>query len=311
MIKNYKNRAIFFFFGIILIINTVLVTSVFFAFSSIIRKDYTQKLTSVANQTSVNANGIFSFFEEEIEIFINKYDVEEGLGGFSINMPDFVRMDSTSFENILIFKGEEPVYASTAQIVDFYRETGFDKKILEFTKNKSSGWIINEEKDDVSSPYESLVYIRTIYDTDIKERVGCVIAEVSQKQLIHLLNLDSAKDDVKQREFLPHSVGICVNDKIYFFEDVNAPKIISNTRELEAERNERYFVNSIGEKKFYTIHNTKVMKNKIYLVLFLLIVIFLVITFFSYRIFKFMVNEICERIDSLNRKMENYGDKSL
>ncbi len=124
-------------------------TSVFFAFSSIIKKDYTQKLTSVANQTSVNAYGIFSFFEEKIEIFINKYDVEEGFGRFSINMPDFVRMDSTSFENILIFKGEEPVYASTAQIVDFYRETGFDKKILDFTKNNSSGWIINEEKDDV------------------------------------------------------------------------------------------------------------------------------------------------------------------
>lgn len=311
MINVYKNRAMFFLFGIILIINTVLMASVFFAFSSIIERDYTEKLTSVASQTSVNANSIFLFFEEEIEVFINKYNVEKGLGNFRFDSPNFVRMDSTNFEKISIFKGEEPVYASSAEIVDFYRETGFDKKIIDFAKRKSSGWIIKEDKDDVLSPYESLAYVRTIYDADTKEIIGCVIAEVSQKQLIRLLNLDTKILADDQKGFLPHSVGICVDSKIFFLGDGNVPKIISDTRNFEVGRNERYFVNSMGEKKFYTVHNTKILKKKILLVLFLFIGLFLVIMFFSYRIFKFMLNEICERMDNLNRKIENYGDKSL
>ncbi len=311
MINVYKNRAIFFLFGIILVINIVLVTSVFFAFSSVIKRDYTEKLTSVASQTAANTNAIFSFFEEELEVFINKYNIEEGIGNFKLDSPNFVRMDSTSFENILIFKGEEPVYAGNAQIVDFYRETGFDKKIIDFTQKKSSGWIINEEKEAVLSPYESLVYVRTIYATGTKERIGCVIAVVSQKQLIHLLNIGSANSDGQQKEFLPHFAGVCVDGKIFFPGDGNVPRIISDAKNFKVGKNERYFVNTIGEKKYYTVHDTKIMKNKISMVLVLLIVLFLVTTFFSYRIFKFMVNEICERIDNLNRKMENYGDKSL
>lgn len=311
MINVYKNRAIFFLFGIILIINTVLMSLVFFAFSSIVESDYTEKLTTVAEQTTANANRIFSFFEEEIELFINKYNVEEGLGSFNFDTPNFVRTDSTSFEKIMIFKGEELVYASGAEIVDFYRQTEFYKKIFAVTESKVSGWTINEEKESVLRPFESLVYVRTLFDTDTKEKIGCVVAQVSQVQLIRLLKLDSVVPDRDKKEFLPHSVGICVDGKIFFLSNTNAPKIIPDTDKLETEKDEKHFVNSIGGKKFITVHSIVNLKNKIHLVLFLFITLYIIITVFSYRLLGFIVSEICERIDSLNCKIENYGDKSL
>ncbi len=303
MINMYKNRAILFLFSIILIINTVLMSLVFFAYSSIIKKDYNEKLTSVASQTVANANGVLSFFEEEIEVFINKYNVEEALESLRFETA-FVRVDSTSFEKITIFKGLEPVYASRAEIVEFYRETEFDKKIIALSRDRQSGWLINEEKDSIVSPYERLVYVRTLFDADTKENIGCVVAEVSQNQLLRLLGLDEVEPDAKKKEFLPHSVGICVDGKIFLLGEGNVPRLVSKTEDLAVGRNEIHFVNSLDGKKFITVHNTKMLKSKIYMVLFLLITLFLVITFFSYRMLRFMVNEICERIDSLNHKID-------
>lgn len=311
MIYVYKNRAIFFLFGIILIINTVLMSLVFFAFSSIIKKDYAEKLNSVASQTSANANRIFSFFEEETEVFINKYNVEEELESFKIDAVNFVRMDSTSFEKILIFKGEEPVYTSSAEIVDFYRQTEFAKKISAVTESRTSGWIINEAKESELNSYDSLIYVRTLFDTKTNVKIGCVVAEVSQNQLIRLLNLRRNAPKGENKEFLPDYVGIGVDGKIFLIGDSNAPRIISDIEDFELGRNEKYIVNSIGTKEFITVHNTEILKSKISMVLILFIALFLVITLFSYRILKFMVNEICERIDNLNRKIENYGEKSL
>ena len=173
MINSYKNRAMFLLFGIILVINIILMSTVFFAYSSIVKKDYEEKLTTVSDQTAVNTNRILSFLEEEIEVFINKNRIEQDIENFRLDGTNYLRIDSTSFERITIFKGTEIVYSGSAEIVDFYRQTEFDKKIIEVAENDESGWIINEEKELLLNPYESLFYVRTLFDRDTNERIGC------------------------------------------------------------------------------------------------------------------------------------------
>ena len=309
MINVYKNRVIFFLFGIILIINTVLMSLVFFAFSSIIKRDYAEKLTSVANQTSANANGILSFFEEEIEVFINKYNVEESIDTFKLEAPNFIRMDSTSFEDHLIFKGSECVYASDLYTADFYKEM-----LLEIMPDiTDKNWYISEKKNKIISSRGTLIYVRTLFAPNTNKKVGCVMAAVSQTQLAKLLNLSLGMEFEGEKEFLPHSVGICADDKILFLGENS--QIIPKTDDMHVGDNEMYVINSIEGKEFFTLHNTKILDNKILVVFILFVLLFAVITFFSYRILKFMVNEICMRIDNLNQKIEMYSpsgeDKSL
>jgi len=304
----YKNRAKFLLFGIILIINIILVSLVFIAYSSIIKSDYEEKLTSVASQTAANANLILSFFEEEIEVFINKYNVEEELDSFKLDAPDFVRVDSTSFEEVMIFNGVEPVYASNAEYVDFYREMVTTKSFVNVMENHTNRWLINEEKGKILNSHGTLIYVRTLFDTYANEKCGFVVAAVSSGQLLKLLNISTGYQTGRKGEFLPHSVGISIDDKILFLGD-NLPgkeKAVLNEKELSVGKNEMYFVNCIGEKEFITMHDSKILKDKIYVVLLLFILIFVVITLSSYKILTFILNEICVRMDNLNLRIEMY-----
>ncbi len=309
MINIYKNRAIFLLFGIISVINIILLSVVFFAYSANLKKDYEEKLTSVASQTAANANLILSFFEEEIEIFINKYSVEESLESFQIDAPNFVRVDSTSFEELVIFNGVEPVYATNAEHVEFYREMVLDDKFKNVTKNKISRWLINEEKGKILTSYGTLIYVRSLYDTDTNEKSGCVVAAVSTNQLLKLLNLGSGYQEGKEREFLPHSVGFSIDDKILLLGEntVEKDKVIFKKEDLRTGKNEVYFTNVCDEKEIYTIHNTKMLKDKIFIVLFLFVLLFAVITFSSYKMLAFLLSEICDRIDKLNHEIEMYS----
>lgn len=309
MINNYKNRAIFLLFGIISVINTILLSSVFFAYSTNLKKDYEEKLSSVASQVAANASLILSFFEEEIEVFINKYSVEEGLDSFQIDVPNFVRTDSTSFEEIIIFNEKEPVYVSGAEHVEFYRELILSTNFDNVMKDKNNRWLISEKKDELLPTYGMLSYVRTLFDTDTNEKCGYVVAAVSTNQLMNLLNLSAGYQNSREREFLPHSVGISVDDKIFFLGEniVKNEKIIFDKENWHTDGDEMHFVNICNGNEFFTIHSTKALTKKIFVVLSLFALVFVATTLTSYKILTFLLNEICDRIDKLNHKIETYS----
>ena len=287
----------------------ILLSLVFFAYSANLKKDYEEKLTSVAEQTAANANLILSFFEEEIEVFINKYNVEESLDSFQIDMPNFVRVDSTSFEEIVIFNGVEPVYANNAEYVEFYSDMVLNNEFISAMENKTARWLINEEKGKILTSDGTLIYVRTLFAPDANDKCGYVVAAVSSSQLLKLLNLSSGYQDGKEREFFPHSVGISVDDKILLFgkNTVEKDKVILNKKDLSDDGTKVYFMNVYNEKEFFVFYNTKELKDKLLIVLFLFVLLFVIITISSYKLLTFLLNEICNRIDKLNYKIEMYS----
>lgn len=307
MLNSYKNRVIFFLFGIVLVTNAVLLSLVFFAYSSVLKKDYTDKLNVVARQSAVNANLILSVIEEETEVFINKHNVEEELDGFKLEAVNFVRADNTIFEVLTIFKDDSIVYTGNAEFVDYYTEPGFCRKISDITTKKKSGWFIHQNPEKPLDFPGSLFYVRTLFEQDGKTSKGCVLATVSQNQLARLLNLYTDFSEETRFNFLPRSIGICIGDKIFFPSENNARNITEKENGAELSKNEECFKNSLGDKEFYTVHSTKNLKSKLFVVLTMFIVLFVIITLLSYLILRFVVNKTCSRINNLNKKIESYS----
>lgn len=239
-------------------------------------------------------------------MFINKNKVEESLDSFQIDATNFVRIDSTSFEEIIIFNGKEPVYVSGTEYVEFYRELILTTNFDDAMKDKNNRWLISEKKDEPLPNYGMLSYVRTLFDSETNEKCGYVIATVSANQLDNLLSLSGGYQNSSEREFLPHSVGISIDDKILFLGEniVKKGKIIFDKENFQADGNELYFVNISNENEFFTIHSTKALTNKILVILSLFILVFAATTLTSYKILIFLLNEICGRINKLNYKIE-------
>lgn len=306
MKNNYKTRAMLLLFSIITIINVIMLTMVYFSYSSSIKDDYEEKLSSVASQASANANLILSLFEEEIEIFINKYSIEKDLESFKIDAPNFVRTESISFEQIVIFNGTEPCYISSAEHVDFYRDMVTGARFAQTMKGRDRGWFIRDGRGESLNQHGPLFYARTLFDNETKEEIGYIVAAVATNQL---LNLIEGHNDDQKGDFLPDDIGISIDGEMFFpRENVSRnEKRIFSSEDLHVRKNEVCFVNTYNGKDFYTIHNTKALRNKTLTVLYLFLAFFAVITVVSYKILTFLINEICDRIDKLNDKIERYS----
>ena len=294
-------------FSLIAAVNIFLFTIVFFSYANVLENDYENKLTSTTRQMASNISRTLSFFEEEIEIFINKYNITENLHSYNLEKDTSIRTDSISFDSIAIFRENTLVYANTVEGADFYRHM-MQKEILEEKmKEKDREWIITDNVENVSGENTVLCYVRKIQPDEANRKHGYIVAIVSQKHLVNQIDLYYTDQNGKAAYFKPSFAGIRLEGKNLFLVDDAL-----NIEDAYEENNDEVFnVDIQDDIEFFIARSNDIMNRKIFSILLVFILILIAIILSAYKVLKIILDEISGRINSLNHRMENYSSKDV
>ena len=293
--------------GLITLFNGILFSLSFFSFATILKQDNSQKISTITKQISNNMSSILNFYENEVETFINKNNIVENLDSFTINNTYSIKIDNNSFDEVAIFKSKDLVFLNSIVNEHFYRRLPIEGYFDIDKGIDLNGWFFKTLSEENFKFNEALHYKRVLCEAETDKQIGFVVATISADKIRkHLL---SAVDNstIQNHSFMPVSIGLAIDGKIFLEEGTINKKDINLNNEQSIVSGKTVCVTQIEEgKKIIIVYDSAPMTRILVILVCLLISIFLINSVLAYKVLNYILEIICTRLIQLDEKMVNY-----
>lgn len=307
MKNSYRKRVMLILVSLITLFNGILFSLSFFSFATILKQDNSQKISTITKQISNNMSSILNFYENEVETFINKNNIVENLDSFTINNTYSIKIDNNSFDEVAIFKSKDLVFLNSIVNEHFYRRLPIEGYFDIDKGIDLNGWFFKPLSEENFKFNEALHYKRVLCEAETDKQIGFVVATISADKIRkHLL---SAVDNstIQNHSFMPVSIGLAIDGKIFLEEGTINKKDINLNNEQSIVSGKTVCVTQIEEgKKIIIVYDSAPMTRILVILVCLLISIFLINSVLAYKVLNYILEIICTRLIQLDEKMVNY-----
>lgn len=308
MFELYEKRLKIYIFTSLFLVLLFLFSAIYFSFSTILTKDYTQKNLHFSKQTATNIVSIFDQQEEMMEIFINKHNLKEQIKNHNLVLtPSIVKQFSLDMLHVCVFTADGIFYASDPSRTYDLKELFAESHINESAQRPDKLWIISTPTENNPNRPEAFAYIRKMTD-DTDTFLGYLMVLISEDPFVKILN--AGKDNT----FSNFSKALIQFDnQIINLFGQTAPA----SEELPGIENGNYKIkngtivssNEIKNKNgmLITYKTMKYLSRQIQLLRIALIIIFIIMISITYISLNGLVKRIIKPLNKLNHEIQNYA----
>jgi len=231
----------------------------------------------------------------------------ENLESFTINNTYSIKIDNNSFDEVAIFKSKDLVFLNSIVNEHFYRRLPIEGYFDIDKGIDLNGWFFKTLSEENFKFNEALHYKRALCEAETDKQIGFVVATISADKIRkHLL---SAVDNstIQNHSFMPISIGLAIDGKIFLEEGTINKKDINLNNEQSIVSGKTVCVTQIEEgKKIIIVYDSAPMTRILVILVCLLISIFLINSVLAYKVLNYILEIICTRLIQLDEKMVNY-----
>lgn len=307
MKNSYKKRVMLILVGLITLFNGILFSLSFFSYATILKQDNSQKISTITKQISNNMSSILNFYENEVEIFINKNNIVENLDSFTINNTYSIKIDNSSFDEVAIFKSNDLVFLNSIVNEHFYRSLPLEGYLGIAKGKEANGWFFDTMSEETFKFNEALHYKRALYEAETDKQIGFVVATISADKVRKHLLAAVDNSNIADHSFTPISIGMAIDGKIFLEEGTINKEDINLNNEQSIVSGKTVSVTEIEEgAKIIMVHSSAPMTRILVKLVCLLISIFLFNSVLAYKVLNYILEIICTRLIRLDEKIVNY-----